>query len=194
MPAGGRDGRTGHTHAGADCVAITNGITQSKDRFQVAANVLHGGEARFQRPPGMACADKGPVRAGEGEGVKTAIGTTFAEQVNVRVNQAGQHPVPGKIDNFCAVAGNIAVFYGLDTAITDDDRCAFPHPLARHSDQVACVNYRDCGSVFLSLCDGHTCHHPRCQQRARQSRHVSLPAKFLYCTLFRRVRGRLSNG
>jgi hypothetical protein len=90
--ARGQDARPDHVAAG-------HAVAQGEDGVVRRAKIGHGGEAREQRPAGVAGADHGPVRGVPGHGLEPGVRVLFAGQVDVGIDQAGQHEGVPQVDD-----------------------------------------------------------------------------------------------
>ncbi len=174
MAARGGHGAAGDAHARTGEFARLHAGAQGAHGFHIAAHILHGGEARHQRPAAVENAVNGVVRAAVGKGRQTASRALLAGDVHMGVDEARHHPGARQIDDLGAVRRDIAVLDGFDLVAPDQNgHLVADALLAGRGDQMAGMNDGKRFSLLRQSGGG-----PDGGERAKRgdsADHVSLP-------------------
>ena len=122
MAADDRQRRTGSDDARAGDQPFGRPAPQREGGRFAAARLAHGGEPGQRGDPRVLGADDGRVFFGV-DGALTVVAPRIASQVDMQVDQAGQHGLVGKVDHADLAGRRVVPFLDRDDpAVADRDR------------------------------------------------------------------------
>ena len=152
MPTRRRHGAAGDAQARTGHIAIIDRVAQGQAGFEIAADILHRGEAGHQSGAGIAGAVEGEIRGRMGEAGEAAARPEFRLQVDMAVDEARHHIIIGQIDDGRAVRGDNTGLDALDAFTAYQDGLVLQRVLSGHGQQPAGMDHGQRRLVGSVLC------------------------------------------